>query len=327
MQFSYEGSIADDDLMSEHSLVPTSKSKKIVMGRSRATTPSNQQQPAGWRPPVVGGLSGLTASPHRGPNRLVPSFEVIIHTSFRFLTLNMNAGAARGAAEVERQTKLLMEKMRTGSVPARPPPGSPLPKGYPGSPVRDRGKENRNVSRVQSSSPAKRTPQRPFKPLSNHQDLSVNKVGSVRGSPQQRAALTPMRNCSNVPSPVVAAAGLARPVLDSSVSTDVMRKDGGGEVARFITSTCARPMVAKSRITPNHKLSVSVTKLKKSQLVAAGVKLSQPQSKVLSRKANVVREEEISDLFPSLERADSDNFYPTPPIYRWIIFTLESTFQ
>ena len=30
----------------------------------------------------------------------------------------MNAGAARGAAEVERQTKLLMEKMRTGSVAA-----------------------------------------------------------------------------------------------------------------------------------------------------------------------------------------------------------------
>ena len=37
---------------------------------------------------------------------------------------------------------------------------------------------------------------------------------------------------------------------------------------------------------------------------------------------NVVREEEIPDLFPSLERTDSDNFYPTPPIYRWMIFTL-----
>ena len=117
-------------------------------------------------------------------------------------------------------------------------------------------------------------------------------------------------------------------MLDSSVSTDVMRKDGGGEAARFITSTCARPMVAKSRITPNHKLSVSVTKLKKSQLVAAGVKLSQPQSKAFTHEEKVVREEtEIPDLFPSLERTDSDNFYPTPPIYRWIIFTLESTFQ
>ena len=234
--------------------------------------------------------------------------------------MNMNAEAAQGAAEVERQTKLLMEKMRAGSVPARPPPGSPLPKGYPGSPLRDRGKENRNFGRVQSSSPAKRTPQRVPKPLGNLQHQPLSKAGPIRGSPQQRLPLTPRCQPLNVPSPVVAAAGLARPVLDSSVSTDVMRR--GSEAARFITSTCARPQVARSRITPTHNLSVSLVKLKKSQLVAAGV--SQPMLKKPPGKARLEHEEEeqeeeaeIPDLFPALERTDSDNFYPTPPAYRY----------
>ena len=216
----------------------------------------------------------------------------------------MNAEAGRGAAEVERQTKLLMEKMRAGSVPARPPPGSPLPKGYPGSPLRDRGKENRNIGRVQSSSPAKRTPQRPPKPFGNSQNIPV------KGSTQQRPPLTPQP--LNVPSPVVAAAGLARPVLDTSVSSNVMCR--GGEAARFITSTCARPQVARSRITPTHNLSVSLVKLKKSQLVAAGV--SQPPEK--EQQEHDEEEAMIPDLFPALERTDSDNFYPTPPLYRWV---------
>jgi len=281
--------VVDDDLMSEHSLVPANKSKRIVIGRSRGTTPAGQPQ-ASWRRPVVAGGPGMTASPHRGPNR--------------FLTLNMNAEAARGAAEVERQTKLLMEKMRAGSVPARPPPGSPLPKGYPGSPLRDRGKENRNLGRVQSSSPAKRTPQRPPKPLGNIQH------STVRGSIQQRPPLTPRCQPLNVASPVLAEAGLARPVLDTSVSTEVMHR--GSEAARFITSTCARPQVARSRITPTHNLSVSIVKLKKSQLVAAGV--SQPSGK--ERQGHEEEDTEIPDLFPALERTDSDNFYPTPPLYR-----------
>ena len=230
--------------------------------------------------------------------------------------MNMNAEAARGAAEVERQTRLLMEKMRAGSVPARPPPGSPLPKGYPGSPIRDRGgKENRNIGRVQSSSPAKRTPQRPNKPLGNLQHQPVSKDhGAARGPP-----LTPRCQPLNVPSPVVAAAGLARPVLDSSVSTDVMQGRGGSEAARFITSTCARPQpVARSRITPTHNLSVSLVKLKKSQLIAAGAQvLKKPPGKERVVHDELV-EEEIPDLFPALERTDSDNFYPTPPIYRYI---------
>ena len=69
MQFSYEGSVVDDDLMSENSLVPAQgKAKKIVMGRSRGATPAGQSQ-AGWRRPVVAGGPGMTASPHRGPNR------------------------------------------------------------------------------------------------------------------------------------------------------------------------------------------------------------------------------------------------------------------
>ena len=68
MQFSYEGSVVDDDLMSENSLVPASKAKKIVMGRSRGTTPAGQPK-ASWRRPVVAGGPGVTASPHRGPNR------------------------------------------------------------------------------------------------------------------------------------------------------------------------------------------------------------------------------------------------------------------
>ena len=68
MQFSYEGSVVDDDLMSEHSLVPANKSKRIVIGRSRGTTPAGQPQ-ASWRRPVVAGGPGMTASPHRGPNR------------------------------------------------------------------------------------------------------------------------------------------------------------------------------------------------------------------------------------------------------------------
>ena len=216
----------------------------------------------------------------------------------------MNAEAARGAAEVERQTKLLMEKMRAGSVPARPPPGSPLPKGYPGSPLRDREKENRNLGRVQSSSPAKRTPQRPPKHLGNIQH------STVRGSIQQRPPLTPRCQPLNVASPVLAEAGLARPVLDTSVSTEVMHR--GSEAARFITSTCARPQVARSRITPTHNLSVSIVKLKKSQLVAAGV--SQPSGK--ERQGHEEEDTEIPDLFPALERTDSDNFYPTPPLYR-----------
>ena len=75
MQFSYEGSVVDDDLMSEHSLVPASKAKKIVMGRSKRPTPSNHQQ-ASFRLPVVAGGHGVTASPHRGPNRsnIIQSF-------------------------------------------------------------------------------------------------------------------------------------------------------------------------------------------------------------------------------------------------------------
>ena len=233
----------------------------------------------------------------------------------------MNAEAARGAEEVARQTQLLMDKMRAGSVPARPPPGSPLPKGYPGSPLRDRGKENRNKSRVQSSSPAKRTPLRPLKPLGNLQYLSVK--GTVEDSPQHRLPLTPRRQPLNIPSPVVAAAGLARGVLDTSVSTDVMRK--GKESARFITSTCARPQAARSRITPTHKLSVSLVKLKKSQL--AGVK---PVSQTLLKpprkeKRDYDDEEEaaVHDLIPALERTDSDNFYPTPPVYRLSCLNLD----
>ena len=233
----------------------------------------------------------------------------------------MNTEAARGAEEVERQTQLLMAKMRAGSVPARPPPGSPLPKGYPGSPLRDRGKENRNKSRVQSSSPAKRTPLRPLKPLGNLQYLSVK--GTVEDSPQHRLPLTPRRQPLNIPSPVVAAAGLARGVLDTSVSTDVMRK--GKESARFITSTCARPQAARSRITPTHKLSVSLVKLKKSQL--AGVKpVSQTLLKPPRKEKRDYDEEEeaaVHDLIPALERTDSDNFYPTPPVYRLSCLNLD----
>lgn len=70
MQFSYEGSVVDDDLMSEHSLVPANKAKRIVIGRSRGATPAGQPQ-ASWRPPVVAGGPGMTASPHRGPNRSI----------------------------------------------------------------------------------------------------------------------------------------------------------------------------------------------------------------------------------------------------------------
>ena len=97
--------------------------------------------------------------------------------------------------------------------------------------------------------------------------------------------------------------------LDTSVSTEVIRR--GTEAARFITSTCARPQVARSRITPTHNLSVSIVKLKKSQLAAAGV--SQPPGK---ERQEQEEDAEIPDLFPALERTDSDNFYPTPPLYR-----------
>ena len=107
-------------------------------------------------------------------------------------------------------------------------------------------------------------------------------------------------------------------MLDTSVSTEVMNR--GSEAARFITSTCARPQVARSRITPTHNLSVSLVKLKKSQLVAAGV--SQPPGKERREHEEEGQEEdaEIPDLFPALERTDSDNFYPTPPVYRYLVY-------
>ena len=100
-------------------------------------------------------------------------------------------------------------------------------------------------------------------------------------------------------------------MLDTSVSTEVIRR--GTEAARFITSTCARPQVARSRITPTHNLSVSIVKLKKSQLAAAGV--SQSPGK---ERQEQEEDAEIPDLFPALERTDSDNFYPTPPLYRYL---------
>ena len=84
MQVSYEASVVDSDIMSEHSLVPpSSKAKKIVMGRSRvggAPTPS-------WRPQVQGAQG--TASPFRGAQR--------------FLTLNLGAGGQDGNALARKQ--------------------------------------------------------------------------------------------------------------------------------------------------------------------------------------------------------------------------------
>jgi len=285
---SYEASVVDSDIMSEHSLVPPStKAKKIVMGRSRV---GGAPTPSSWRPQVQGAQG--TASPFRGAQR--------------FLTLNLGAGGQEGnldlaRKQVEEQTRKIMSKLRTSSVPSVPAPGSPRPKGYPGSPA-PQGKENR----AQSNSPVRATPPRaPLTPLRQ----------------QTRPAASPIPLLEWA-SPVVAAAGMQRAALDSPC-TDLRRAAGGGP--RFVTSTCQRPVVAQARVTPpsrkapvpvkkppvaNKKLSVSVAKLKPSQMAAAAWAEGALVDEVVEEA------EEVQEPFPSLERTDSDNFYPTPQVFR-----------
>ena len=102
IQFSYESSAPDSSIMWEQSLNPppaSAKPKKIVMGRSKVqTTPSSTAGADHYRP-----LDALaTASPFHGPNR--------------FLTLNLQDDG-RGAEEVQKQSALLMARMKVNRVP------------------------------------------------------------------------------------------------------------------------------------------------------------------------------------------------------------------
>jgi hypothetical protein len=268
MQFSYESSVMDDDIMSEQSLslaaTNTTKPKKIVMGRSRPQLP-----PSGL---TLGPAAG-TASPFRGPGR--------------FLTLAMDGQTAKGAQEVERQSQILMAKMRAGSVPARQATG-------PGSP-RPQGKENRAGGRVQSSSPARRPP---CSPLRQQVGPTVCIRPDLAGLQMARA----------MHSPVVAAAGLARPVLDSTVGTDLLERAAAGSPGRappFLTSTCHKLAIAKSRVTP-------------ARVMLSRLKTPLPGLPV-GRLLLDTREQQprVPDPFPPVERTDSaEGFLPTPPLYR-----------
>ena len=199
--------------------------------------------------------------------------------------------------QVEEQTRAIMSKLRTSSVPSVPPPGSPRPKGYPGSPV-PHGKENR----AQSNSPVRPTPPRaPLTPL--------------------RQKARPASSLLDWASPVVAAAGMQRAALDSP-STDLSGRPAGGP--RFVTSTCQRPVTAQDRVSPSNKkaqvpvkkppvnktLSVSVAKLKPSQVAKAAWTEGALVDEVVEEA------EKVQEPFPSLERTDSDNFYPTPQVFR-----------
>jgi len=95
MQVSYEASVVDSDIMSEHSLVPPStKAKKIVMGRSRV---GGAPTPSSWRPQVQGAQG--TASPFRGAQR--------------FLTLNLGAGGQEGNLDLARKQVRFTQKYAT----------------------------------------------------------------------------------------------------------------------------------------------------------------------------------------------------------------------
>ena len=107
MQFSYESSALDSSIMSEQSLNPppaSAKPRKIVMGRSKAqTTPSSTAGADHYRPlDALAPKTSGTASPFHGPNR--------------FLTLNLQDDG-RGAEEVQRQSALLMARMKVNRVP------------------------------------------------------------------------------------------------------------------------------------------------------------------------------------------------------------------
>ena len=89
---------------------------------------------------------------------------------------------------------------------------------------------------------------------------------------------------------MVAAAGPKRTLLARQSSVGI---------PQFITSTCQRVTVTRSRITSPDKLTVDIAKVD------------------ISKTSNVnktvpVVEEDILDLFPSLDQTDRDNFQSIP---------------
>jgi len=227
MQVSYTPDVVDDEVMSE---VSQPSPQKIVIGRRRPVLPPSHSV-VGSNVNLLSGLSGscsgsiknslpgglvakamarmgATATPNKGPGR--------------FVSVNLNKH--RGAAEVAKQTKMVMKNLRNFQDGAKLSNRSGLELTPPRSFSQAINKENmQGYTRVRSKSPDRLKGRLPLSPVKNHKPL--NKI-------RQELSPSPVENI------------VVREVFNNTVDTEFM-VDPGQDV---VTSTSAKAYVSIARI-------------------------------------------------------------------------------